>query len=212
MLLTVHPKIRIINMVDEADKLQILYDHYKETLTSIKETNKTRDRLLVFAVVLIGILFFQIISPEDSSDVFIKLLSQKAGFIINIDLNVISGIIWFFLFVIVLKYFQSVVFSERQYPYLKKVEEEINALCRDKNFISREGSSYLTKYPKFSDWIHCVYRIILPLILIALILIKIIKEWQCVNVVSSSLLFDSIIFIFITITTILYLCYIHFGK
>ncbi len=212
MLLTVHLKIKFTSMINEDIKLQVLYDHYKDALLSIKETNKTRDRLLVFAILLVGALFFQIVSPENSSNIMATFLSQKTGLVIGSNADVIGGIIWFSLFVVVLRYFQLVVSSERQYPYLHEIEEKLNILCQDKNFISCEGKSYLKKYPWFSDWIHWIYRAIFPLILFASILIKIIGEWQCANKFSVSLLFDSVVFIFIVITTALYLCYIYFKR
>lgn len=199
-------------MVGSEEKFKTLYDHYKETLLSIKETNKSRDRMFVLAILIVGALFFQFYLPQSSSSTISSFLSQKTGFFVSSNTNVINVILWFSLFAVILRYFQQVVTSERQYPYLHGLEGKINNLCEDSNFISKEGKSYLGNYPLFSDWIHWMYRAVFPLILIVVITIKIVSEWSSPEKIMISLIFNSVVFVCIAVTVSLYLCYLYYKK
>lgn len=198
-------------MINEDTKLQTLYDYYKETVNFIKESNKNRDQLIVICLVLIAALFFQIVAPENSVETITSILSQKIGVSVVANASLISGIVWFALLIVAVRYFQTVIFAERQYDYVQQLEENLNSLYKG-NFFTREGKSYLNKFPLFSDWVHTIYTIIFPTILIFLVIGKIIGEWHCIKGISAGLVFNTAISVLILITTCLCLLYIHWKK
>ena len=199
-------------MIQEDIKFQTLYDHYKETLSAIKESNKLRDRLLVFVLPLVMLLLFQTISPSESAEIISAFLLQKFGIITTTSIVLVGSVVWFGLLFVVVRYFQTVIFAERQYPYLHKLEERLSSDYGDENIFTREGKSYLNKYPRFSDWTHWLYTFIFPLSLLSVTSIKILDEWKIATSVSLPLVFNSVIFLCFVITIILYLRYMHFSK
>jgi len=51
-------------------KLNILHDHYKESFLYIRDREKQRDRLFLFIIALIGILFLEIQYAEIFPNIF----------------------------------------------------------------------------------------------------------------------------------------------
>jgi len=78
-------------------------------------------------------------------------LNFKFGINLKLDLSMIGNIVWFLLLIFTLRYFQTAVFVERQHLYIHKIEEKLNKQFGEE-VITREGKSYLTNYPYFSDW------------------------------------------------------------
>ena len=196
-------------MIPENTKFKTLYDHYKETLSAIKESNKLRDRLLVFVLALVMLLLFQTISPSESAETISAFLLQKFGITVTTSIVLVGSMVWFGLLFVMVRYFQTVIFTERQYPYLHKLEERLSSDYGNESVFTREGKSYLDKYPRFSNWTYWLYTFIFPLSLLFVTSIKILDEWEMATSVSLSLVFNSVIFLCVAITIILYLGYMH---
>ncbi len=190
--------------------LSIIYDHYKETCTIISEAVKRRDRLMVFVIIALSFFAFQTIFPTTSDTVVNDFLSFKFGLTLKFDLSIIGNVVWFLLLIFTLRYFQVAVFVERQYSYLHATEEKLNKEF-GQELITREGKSYLHKYPLFSDWMWMLYTIIFPLILLVVSVVKIVSElkYLCVNGWSFGLLLDGTAFILLAISIVLYLTTLH---
>jgi len=199
-------------MLTEDTKFQALYDHYKDTFDGIRNHIKFRDRLFALILVVVTLMLFQVFSPQESNKAISQLVSAKLGLQIAIDVSFLGSVIWFSLLSLVIRYFQTAVYIERQYDYIHQVEDSLGAHYDGKTF-TREGKAYLKNYPLFSNWAWVLYTIIFPLLLLLVVSAKILNEFSRVAYVASPLfLVNGLIFVGIVISTILYLLLIHFRK
>ncbi len=198
--------------ISKEKKFEILYDHYKDTFIYIREYIKQRDRIFMFLVITVFILFLQISFSDQSLTAFNKFIENEIGFNFCFSKEFTSGVLWFILFSFSLKYFQINILINRQYNYLHSLENDICSKVNDKNYIRREGREYLKNYPILSDWAHIVYTWIFPLLLVAILFVKIIMEVIAVKQVNINIFFDGFIFLIILLTVIFYLINIHSKK
>jgi len=126
-------------------------------------------------------------------------------------MSFVVSVVWFGLFALVLRYFQTVVLIERQYQYIHSIEEQISVHYNNKAF-TREGITYLSNYPLFSNWAHILYTTIFPILLFFVVLVKIFGEWRQAESLSLSLFFDIATFLCIVISSLLYLLLVNFHK
>src|SRR3989344_53570 len=153
--------------IDDNTKLEVLHDHYKESFWHIREREKQRDRLFMFLIALIGVLFLEI----QYSDIFSVVLGNVKFKFIELDISMMPisiflSVTWTYLFVLVLKYCQSAIFVERQYDYLHSLENQISNFFEDQSIYCREGKGYLNKYPLFSNLVWIFYTLLFPIIII----------------------------------------------
>ena len=188
-------------------KFEILNDHYKDTFSHFVSYRKQRDRLFLYLLLVFAIMFLQVVDPDEFDGFISKLISEKMGANIVLDASFIRCLVWFFLWSLVLKYFQTVVLIERQYSYLHKLEKEISSYFSSGVPFTREGKSYLGNYPKLSDWADILYVWVFPALLLFFSLVKIVIEFpddgQFSFVWNTSLVFCSLIWI----TSVLYLIF-----
>ncbi len=196
--------------MSEEQSVTILYDHYKDTCSTIGQAVKRRDRLMVFVVLALGFFAFQSIFPTASNTAVNDFLNFKFGLTHGLDLAVVGNVVWFLLLIFTLRYFQVAVFVERQYDYIHKVEDQLNAEF-GKELVTREGKSYLGKYPVFSDWMWMLYTIIFPLLLLVVATVKIIGEFAhvCNTGWTFGLALNGIAFVLLTLSVVLYMIMIH---
>lgn len=197
--------------MNEDKKIELLCDHYKDTFTHIKDAIKQRDRLFTIVLFLVTIFLFQLYSPKDFGDSVSSLISAQLSVQSKIDLAFISTLLWFILLVISIKYYQTVVFIERQYDYIHSLEELISNYF-DKKAFTREGISYLSNYPKFSNWTFFLYTIFYPVCLVFVITIKIINEFSLAQSFSLLQIINAILYLSILISSVLYLFLVHLKK
>jgi hypothetical protein len=202
-----------MNSVSDDTRFTALCSHYSDTFANIKESIKLRDKLTALILLVLAFLALYAFWPTDAITVFSGMSEQKLGFAINIDVGFLGSIIWFALLIVVVRYTQVVVYIERQYKYIHKIEEELHKHFDNSVAFTREGKSYLKDYPKFSNWIWVLYTIIFPFVLGIVVLIKIISEWMAYfHSITASLLLNTAISIFILISIILYMFFIHRQK
>lgn len=195
----------------DTDKLQILSEHYTHTFDFLQSHLRKRDRLFIGVLLLIIIILFQIYTPDEASSVITQLISDKLGLKKPINFLYIQSAIWFVLLAIVIKYFQSVVFIERQYSYIHALENILSSQYSDGAF-TREGDAYLSDYPLFLNWASFLYTILFPAILLVVVTSKIIIEYKQYGCSEILIWFNALIYIFISISIALYLYVIHFKK
>ena len=70
--------------IDDNTKLEVLHDHYKESFLHIREREKQRDRLFLFVIALIGVLFLEI----QYSDVFSNVLGNIKLEFVELDISI----------------------------------------------------------------------------------------------------------------------------
>lgn len=194
--------------ISEDTQLEVLNDHYKDTCERIRENVGMRDRLFLFVLVVIGLHFFQVSDRDQSSQALISLLKEHAGFQITVNVDVLTAVLWFFLLSIVVRYFQANVYVNRQYDYLHGLEKQFEKLLGHA-LISREGAGYLSKYPRFSDWMHFIYTWAFPVLLLVTVVYKICVDWSGWERVIGAYAFSFISFLMIVVSTILYLIFLH---
>lgn len=194
-------------------KFQALAEHYKDTFSNIKESIKLRDKLMVLILLVLVLLVLYTFWPADAVVTFSEITAQKLGIVANLNAEFLSSIIWFALLATVLRYTQVVVYIERQYLYIHRIEKELHKHYDDDITFTREDKSYLKKYPKFSDWVWALYMIIFPFVLAVVVLVKIISEWIVISpILSVVLVFNTAIAICILISITLYMFFMHKQK
>ncbi|MCK4796830.1 MAG: hypothetical protein KAT05_05570 [Spirochaetes bacterium] len=156
-------------------------------------------------------MLFQIYSPTDSGKAISQFVTNELELEDSIDISFIGSIIWFLLLSFVVRYFQTVVFIERQYKYIHRLEDQLSPFYNNDAF-TREGKSYLSNYPLFSKWVSILYTIIFPVLLLGVISTKIITEINNITNGFQLVYINIIIFICIFMSTVLYLLLVHFEK
>ncbi|HDL00700.1 MAG TPA: hypothetical protein ENH23_00510 [candidate division Zixibacteria bacterium] len=194
-----------------SDKLQVLSEHYSHTFDFLQTHLKKRDHLFLSTLLLLVVMLFQIYTPAEASNLLAQLIEKKLEVKTKIDLMYIQSIIWFVLLSVVIKYFQSVIFIERQYNYLHALEEQLSSEYNETAF-TREGKSYLNNYPVFLNWASFLYTMLFPAILAVIITAKIVSEHQQYGINEVLVWFNVLIYIFIVISLALYLYGIHVKQ
>jgi hypothetical protein len=191
------------------EKLDVLYDHYKETFLLSSEAQKKRNVLFVSLTVSITVLFLFLI---DSNGV-IEMISGYLNNNISVGLSIRTAIIQTFVWVIVLylfiRYIQTNIYIEREYSYIGQLEQDISKKLQ--STFNRESGNYSDKYPIVLDMIDTIYKWAFPILAILLIVAKIITEWIQKNNVISCIIDSVIAFTFISLS-VLYLIFLHLRK
>lgn len=191
--------------------IEVLNDHYNESCNLVQKQISLRDRLFIAIIVFVGIMLFQIYSPENSGQAISDFVSKQLDLEGVFDISFLGSLIWFSLFGLTLRYYQTVVYIERQQKYIQRLEEQ---LCLNYNGIAftREGKSYLDNYPKLSDWAWFLYVIAFPVLLVIMSGYKISTEIWSSSKLNGTLAFNILFFISIVISTALYMIHQHKGK
>jgi len=190
--------------------VDLVYDHYKETCQLVRDAEKSRTKNLFYLLITISILYLQIIQPSAVISMVDKVLIAKIGSSIEFSISVFQSFIWFIFFGILIAYYKSCVFIERQYVYIHDLEK--NLQTKTSQIPSREGKSYLTNYPLFSEWIYYLFTWVFPILIIILVIGKIITEYYSKAFPLPFLVVNSIICILCVISTILFLRLLHWKK
>ena len=191
--------------VSDDKKFEILNDHYKDTFTHAISYRKQRDRLFLYLLLVLAIMFVQVSSPDNSTALISGLLSKKLGKSIALEASFIKLLVWFLLFSLVLKYYQLVVVIERQYAYLHKLEKELASYYLSQVAFTREGKSYLENYPKLSDWADRLYVWVFPTLFLFFISAKFVIEFLNEERFSFVLVISLVFCLMIWVTSVLYL-------
>jgi len=189
----------------EEEKIKILYDHYKDSFSLINDREKKRERLLIFLIIVISFQFLQVFFSSQSLSAFNTVIEKQINFSFAFNANIFSILLWFLLFILSLRYFQTNILVSRQYKYIHILEEKLCEKIGEEDFIKRERFGYKNDSSVFTDWVHLVYTWIFPILLISVALLRISLE----NISIWTLAIDFAFFIAICTTTILYLEKIH---
>ena len=187
----------------EDTKLTVLNDHYNHTVDDMKKTGRSRDKAFVTVFVLLGVMAFILVSPNHSQSLLSQIITKKLGIDATLSISFIGSLIWAGLLFTSISYFQSVINLEKMYNYSHRLEEELTKHFGGSVF-TREGMSYLEKYPIYSDWLHIVYRYIFPVLLVLVLGAKIIAEEKTRNHPAVPMIVDWLIYAMIVISVVLY--------
>lgn len=188
----------------EDKKLEVLNDHYKETVAEFKKTGKSRDINFLIVLVLLGVMAFQFVSPDQSQSILTKVINSRLGTDATLSVSLLGSLIWAAILFAAIRYFQAVINIEKQYNYSHDLEQLLSKSYGGKVF-TREGKSYLKDYPVFSKWVHFIYRTLFPLLLFGIVAVKVGGEWLATNTSWLPLVLDSIIYGALVVSIILYM-------
>lgn len=199
-------------MPSDDTKFHILHQHYQDTLAAHQQHISARDRFFFLVLATVGIMLFQMAFPQAASNAFAQFIAKKFEIGQEINTSFVSALIWFFLLALTIRYFQIVVNIERQYGYIHHLESLLSKHYDGKAF-TREGKHYLSKYPSFSNWAHCLYTWVFPLLLIVLASAKLWSELRTSGCPPPfSFWIDTVIGFSVIISAVLYMRLIHSGK
>lgn len=190
------------------DKTELLYDHYKETFSIIKETIIQRNRFFVMVFLVMTLQFLFALSPDSISYLIIGIVQKQYEIDISNQMSIIQSFLWLILLYLTMRYYQATIYLEKQYNCIHSIESDISNI--EHITFDRESGNYLSNYPKMSDFVDILYKWVFPIIYCLIICYKIVTEYITLKF-SFLLLLNSILFISCFILTILYLVFLH-GK
>lgn len=193
-------------------KVEILYDHYKDTFENIKVYLQRRNWYTLSTIILTGLLSIELSAPTIPNELAGELIKKNIGDF-KVDYNYISSIIVFGLMWSILLYYQINFLIEKMYAYLHNLEEALTSEMNP-HVIGREGKNYLNNYPLLSSVAHRIYTVLFPVLIIAVAVIKWVSEKKQLgeNWKSGYFLFDSIILSLIVLFSVLYFVNRNFSK
>jgi ABC-type multidrug transport system fused ATPase/permease subunit len=196
----------------EDAKFEAIYNHYVDSVGVVRSQTAQRDRLLAITILILAVMSFQIFLPQESGSILSEFVQKKLDVDQGINLAFLGTVLWFALLSTTLRYFQTVVYIERQYAYIHQVEEQISEHF-PRPLFTREGHSYLQNYPLFANWAWSLYTIAFPLGLVLAVVWKLIGEITTTPRISwPALIADFSLCVMILISTSLYMLHIHHKK
>ena len=192
----------------EKDKiLETYYDHYKETYSLSKEAQSRRNKSFAILCVLEAISFLMLRNPDLICGLLNDAAKEKLETTIQVSNGILQTLIWILIAYVLVRYVQDVLYVERQYMYLDKLEKKITGLLGDDIF-SREGDNYLKDYPPVLNFVDLFYKFFSPILFTVINIAHIVGEWR--NVSSKLVLAcDTAICVAIFIITWFYFFEVH---
>lgn len=196
--------------VSDNIKFQVLHAHYDDTFANIKESIRLRDKLTLLTLLVLGLVVLCTIWPTSALDAMSQAVSHKYGVVFDLNVSLVTTFLWFALLGVIVRYTQVVIYIERQYAYIHKVEGVLAKYYDDMVSFTREGKSYLEQYPTYSNWTCFLYTNVFPLIVAVIILMKIGYEWMHLYDVSIfAIVLDTLVALSIIVTLVLYKLFMH---
>lgn len=161
----------LLNTSKEA-KAQILANHYEDTCKDIREQIKVRGRMLLCTLVVLWMGVLRMSGNSDSVEV--TFLSKYISPPVVIGGDWFNSLLCLIFLCVSTRYFQVNVNINRRYDYVHELEEKFASLL-ECVLISREGKSYLSGYPWFSDFTHIIYTWVIPVMIFVFSLVSIIR-------------------------------------
>ena len=190
------------------DKLDIYYDHYKETCSLSKEAQVRRNRNYVVLCILEALLFLFLIKPETALEVLSTGINAQFNTVLVIKNGMFQTLLWILIAYVMIKYCQDTLYIERQYICIGQIEKEISKLMGSSPF-DREGDGYLKDYPIVLNFIDLFYKMFSPILFFIINIVHIVSEWKSIDVLTLALVCDTAIFFVIIIVLWFYFFEIH---
>lgn len=185
---------------------ELFYDHYKDSFEQQKGYLKERNRLTLYLVLLVALIFLLTGNRSLLMEASATLQEQKLGRSF-VDFSVIASALYFVFLWISMRYYQINLTIERTYDYISDCEAKLSKGGDYK--IKREGSDYEKKYPWLKWVVHRIYVYVFPILIVVASVLSIVQE--CGNQGANRFL-DIVFLSFVVILSILYLLNRIFGK
>ncbi|EHZ2492117.1 hypothetical protein ABNJ94_002529 [Vibrio parahaemolyticus] len=194
-------------------KFNNLCSHYKDSFDNHKASIKQRDTLFYLLLVILSIFTLQLSSTEAVTTIVTEYVKKSTGIGLSGSTGFISTLLWFLLMGFSIRYFQVVIEIERQYSYLHILETEINEFYKqDSVAFTREGKSYLSKYPLFSNWVWLLYTFFFPILILSCTILKIKNQTVTSSPFTANQIIEIICFAIINISVLLYTYRLHENQ
>ena len=189
------------------DKTELLYDHYKETVRVSTDMQAKRNTLFVYVCVFELLNFLMLLFPQVINSALSAFLLEAYKVSLSELLGLLPTGIWLITTYVLVRYFQTTIYVERQYPYIEVIEAEIAKETRLACF-DRESKAYLSNYPKVLELIHVFYTWMIPVLLQVINTVKITLEWKATPSTATTWV-NTLIYAFLLVLTILFLIFMH---
>ena len=193
----------------EEAKFNNLCSHYKDTFDIHRASIKQRDTLFYGLLIILAVFTLQLSSTEVVVSVVNEYVSKTTGVKLDKNIDFISTLLWFLLLGFTTRYYQVVLEIERQYGYLHALEEKLNGYYPESKAFTREGKSYLSKYPLFSTWIWLLYTVFFPSLIIFCVIMRTNSEIEGMQSIEVNQIIDFICYLVIATSSILYIYRLH---
>ena len=193
----------------EEAKFNNLCSHYKDTFDIHRASIKQRDTLFYGLLIILAVFTLQLSSTEVVVSVVNDYVSKTTGIKLGKSTDFISTLLWLLLLGFTTRYYQVVIEIERQYGYLHALEEKLNGYYPESKAFTREGKSYLSKYPLFSNWVWLLYTVFFPCLIIFCVIMRIYSEIEGMQSIEANQIIDFICCLIIAISSILYIYRLH---
>lgn len=178
---------------------EFLYDHYKETCDLSRQAQRRRNKSFIGLCILEALSFLMTIRPSDILNIFTGGIKEKLDITLNLSSNILQTLIWISITYVTIRYVQDVLYIERQYDYMALLEKE---LSESMNVFKREGEHYQNDYPMVLNFIDLFYKMLSPVLFLTINTVRVVFEWRQQNILTLSLVCDTILYI--SIFTILW--------
>lgn len=189
------------------EKIDLIYDHYKSTMSIIVNAEKKRGLLFIYITLLELVNFLFLIYPNELVSSINNYITSQYGFEVNISVMIIQSAMWIIIVYTMVRYYQTNIHIEKQYKYLHLLESRIGDDLSI-TYFNRESGHYLNNFTKITDIFYVFYTWVIPILFILINIIKIYCEINS-QMPLSSLWFDIICCIFVSYLSILYLYMLH---
>lgn len=193
----------------EEAKFNNLCSHYKDTFDIHRASIKQRDTLFYGLLVILAVFTLQLSSAEMVVGVVNDYINQTTGIKLGKNAYFISTLLWLLLLGFTTRYYQVVLEIERQYGYLHELEEKLNGYYAETKVFTREGKSYLSKYPLFSNWVWLLYTVFFPSLIIFSVIMRIYSEVEKMQSIGVNQIIDFVCYLVIATSSILYIYRLH---
>jgi hypothetical protein len=193
----------------EDKRLEILHQHFKDSVEVANGFRTSRDRHFYAILAVLAFVLYDTYAPQESGRVVEAYLKKQLELSTLPSLTYLGTLIWFLLLGIVLRYGQATVNLERQYAYNHRLEARIDEMLGGDDVFTREGKAYLKDYPWFGTWAHCLYTVVFPAALAAIVCVRILNRLQAAPAIQWVTIFDVLIGAGILVTIALAFAVIH---
>lgn len=191
------------------DSIEIIYDHYKETFSLSKEAQARRNKNFVILCVLEALSFLILIKPEKAFEIIADGINSELDLTLSLGNSIIQTLIWILIAYVSIRYVQDMMYIERQYGYMDKLEKKISASIDYHNLFSREGDHYKESYPMVLNFIDLFYKMLMPILFIIINSVHIHREYMLEKMMTWALACDTILYVAIFIIMWFYFFEIH---
>ena len=142
----------------------LLYDHYKESFSLSKEAQSRRNKYFLILCLLEALSFGFLTNPQMVIELFNKGIKSYLEITLPFEIHILQTLLWVLVIYVLIRYIQDVLYIERQYGYLEKLEKEIDCILGKRKIFCREGLAYRDEYPMVLNIITLFYKTMMPLL------------------------------------------------